>query len=455
MSLNKTDLSFKKLINRQFSSPNRAFYQEVGTNAIEIDAGMIYTSPVSESRSATITAGVARLMSCVLTKDYNGSVSTSSFYVISGSGYTVDSNNYNADFTNRGATFFSLSSSYVQRNFLSEKYGSQYIVDIRDSSGTQLSTDSAINWYFDYKTGVLQIADPSPTTGPYSITASQYIGSFLSSSMVGDVITASAIHTGKMEQGTFVNAVGSNSHAEGQSCISVGSISHAEGGGTIASGSGAHSEGAFTIANGSYSHAEGYQTKTDADYSNAAGLFTTASATGQSVVGKYNFTSSNSNDLFIVGNGTSLSLRSNILVANTSSVVIGGNVSSSGHMIFGSSPELLTYQKSKIRGDGYLVDFKNVGYFISGESTGSFHAAFYDYVAVSGANARAGTVQSAFVSGSVIYNDVSTMDIGNTNEVSFSVVMSGANVLFRAYVFTGSIGSSPTSWTVKVISRYI
>lgn len=179
MSLNKTDLAFKKLINRQFTTPNRAFYQEVGTNTLEIDSGMVYTSPIPSSRTAAISASVVRLMQCVLTKDYSGTVSTSSYYVISGSGYTVDSNNYNANFTNLGANFFSVSSSYVQRNFLSEKYGTAYAVDIRNSSGTQLSSDSSINWYFDYKSGVLHVADTSLSTQPYSITASQYIGRFL------------------------------------------------------------------------------------------------------------------------------------------------------------------------------------------------------------------------------------------------------------------------------------
>lgn len=182
MSLNKTDLAFKKLINRQFTTPNRAFYQEVGANTLEIDSGMVYTSTISASRTAAISASVVRLIQCVLTKDYSGTVSTSSYYVISGSGYTVDSNNYNADFTSRGANFFVLSSSYVQRNFLSEKYGTEYAVDIRNSSGTQLSSDASINWYFDYKSGVLHVADPTgvASSSPYSITASQYIGNFLS-----------------------------------------------------------------------------------------------------------------------------------------------------------------------------------------------------------------------------------------------------------------------------------
>jgi hypothetical protein len=470
MSLNKTDLAFKKLINRQFSTPNRAFYQEVGANTLEVDAGMIYSSNIPESRAAAISSGVVRLMQCVLTKDYSGTVSTSSFYVISGSGYTVDSNNYNADFTTRGANYFSVSSSHVQRNFLSEKYGSQYAVDIRNSAGTQLSQDSSINWYFDYKSGVLHVADPSLSTAPYSITASQYIGTFLSTTFAGasvsasyitasivsaSVITASAIHTDKFEQGSVVNAVGSYSHAQGNGSVSYGSISHAEGGATVSSGSGAHSEGAYTVAFGEYSHAEGYLTRAGGDYSHAGGLLTTASATGQTVFGKYNVASSNTDDVFIVGTGTSISARSNMFVVNTTSALVGGNISASGHLILGSSPELLTYQKSKIRSDGALVDFKNIGYYINAESTGGFHSAFYDYVVAKDSNIRAGTIQAAFVSGSIVYNDVVTTDIGNTSEITCSAVLVTSTVRFYAYVFTGSIGSSPTNWTVKVMSRYV
>ena len=300
MPIDKTDLSFKKLINRQFSSPTRNFYQEFGTNTLEIDSGMIYTDEVSPSTASAIASGKVRSIQCVLTKDYSGTVTTSSFYVISGSGYTADVTNSNADFTLRGASFFTLSSSYVQRNFLSEKYGSEYTVKLRDISGNQLSTDSAINWYFDYKTGIVHIANPNSGTLPYSITASQYIGRMLSSTVLNGNVTASNISASGFVSaskvvinGTLVNgssnvASGVNSHAEGESTTAEGNYSHAEGQSTSATGFHSHAEGWGVVASGANSHAEGFAVISPGAYSHAEGFRTSASGAYSHAEGKGN-----------------------------------------------------------------------------------------------------------------------------------------------------------------------
>ena len=39
MALDKTDLAFKKLVNRKFTSPVRTFYEELGVTTLEIDVG--------------------------------------------------------------------------------------------------------------------------------------------------------------------------------------------------------------------------------------------------------------------------------------------------------------------------------------------------------------------------------------------------------------------------------
>jgi hypothetical protein len=81
-------------------------------------------------------------------------------------------------------------------------------------------------------------------------------------------------------------------------------------------------------------------------------------------------------------------------------------------------------------------------------STGSYRAAFFDYVLNKSTNARAGTVFSVWNGTSVEWNDVSTNDIGNTAEVNLSVGLSGANVILYA-------SSSTNDWSVKALSRML
>jgi hypothetical protein len=81
-------------------------------------------------------------------------------------------------------------------------------------------------------------------------------------------------------------------------------------------------------------------------------------------------------------------------------------------------------------------------------ATGSYRAAFFDYVLNKSTNARAGTVFSVWNGTSVEWNDVSTNDIGNTTEVNLSVGLSGANVVLYA-------SSSTNDWSMKALSRML
>jgi len=81
-------------------------------------------------------------------------------------------------------------------------------------------------------------------------------------------------------------------------------------------------------------------------------------------------------------------------------------------------------------------------------STGSFRAGFFDYVASSGGNARAGTVMSVWDGSSINFTDNSTTDIGSTTLVTMSVALSGANALLRATI-------NGDTWDIKTTYRLI
>jgi hypothetical protein len=81
-------------------------------------------------------------------------------------------------------------------------------------------------------------------------------------------------------------------------------------------------------------------------------------------------------------------------------------------------------------------------------ATGSYTAGFFEYTVSSGSNARAGTLASVWNGASIQYTDNSTLDIGNTSEVTMSVTLSGASALLRATTVA-------YPWTVKTNYRLI
>jgi hypothetical protein len=80
--------------------------------------------------------------------------------------------------------------------------------------------------------------------------------------------------------------------------------------------------------------------------------------------------------------------------------------------------------------------------------TSSYLGAFFDYSAYSGSNARAGTLRSVQLEGTIVYNEVSTTDIGNTDGLTLSIIVTGGNFSFNA--LTDSDG-----WTVNSLARGI
>ena len=82
-------------------------------------------------------------------------------------------------------------------------------------------------------------------------------------------------------------------------------------------------------------------------------------------------------------------------------------------------------------------------------STGSYSAAFFDYVALSGSNTRAGIVFGSWVNGLINYTEVSNVDIGDTSKVTMSLALNGGNVQLLANV------SDTTPWSIKALGRYL
>lgn len=81
-------------------------------------------------------------------------------------------------------------------------------------------------------------------------------------------------------------------------------------------------------------------------------------------------------------------------------------------------------------------------------ATSSYDGAFFDYVAKSGSNARAGNIMALWSGTSVNFTETTTTDFGSTSGLAFTVFISGSNL-----VLSGS--TSTANWNIKTIIRSI
>lgn len=170
MALDKQDLAFKTLISKEFTTPERQFFQEVTTNTLDVNTTDIIAAAVPQSASLAVSQGIAKqYQQFILTPDLT--YPTKVFYFCSGSGFTPGVDTYTG--------------SLVQRDFLSDKYGVSYSLALYDFTNNQIFPTDPINWFFNYKTGILSVANPESGSyaTPYKISVYQYVGTNLSESL--------------------------------------------------------------------------------------------------------------------------------------------------------------------------------------------------------------------------------------------------------------------------------
>ena len=78
----------------------------------------------------------------------------------------------------------------------------------------------------------------------------------------------------------------------------------------------------------------------------------------------------------------------------------------------------------------------------------TYTAAFFDFVIKNGTNVRAGIVYACHDGTNVEYAETSTVDLGDTSDVTLSVDISGNNMRLRAT-------TTSSTWTIKALTRAI
>ena len=75
-------------------------------------------------------------------------------------------------------------------------------------------------------------------------------------------------------------------------------------------------------------------------------------------------------------------------------------------------------------------------------------AGFFDYVVKNGTNVRAGTITAATDGTNVEYNEISTVDLGDTSDVKLKVVLSSGDLILQATAISDN-------WNVSSFVKYM
>ena len=78
--------------------------------------------------------------------------------------------------------------------------------------------------------------------------------------------------------------------------------------------------------------------------------------------------------------------------------------------------------------------------------TSSYSSTFIDYVISDTVNSRAGNIQSVWLGSDVNYTETATMDIGNTTDFDWDVIIAGNGIKVNSVIAAGN-------WSVKINSR--
>ena len=145
------DLAFKKLSNREYTSNNKAIYEEAGTVPFKLKGSDIWIEPIPED--PTVLAAddpVVKKMTINLTED--STVASSLCYKV-------------------------IKDGIPQGSFIAPRYGQKYTANLI-IDGTKILTTHSCGWNFDYEAGLLTFLASPPGTKSRIVQMElfQYIG---------------------------------------------------------------------------------------------------------------------------------------------------------------------------------------------------------------------------------------------------------------------------------------
>lgn len=126
-----------------------------------------------------------------------------------------------------------------------------------------------------------------------------------------------------------------------------------------------------------------------------------------------------------------------------------GNISSTGGISVGdSTADTLTVGQKHILGYCENTDVDTGTEDVKTLPLTTYQAVFFDFLVKNGTNLRAGTLTAVHNGTDVEYNEVSTVDLGDTSGIKLQVVIDGSNLVLQATTLTDN-------WAVKANIRGI
>jgi uncharacterized protein YdeI (BOF family) len=140
---------------------------------------------------------------------------------------------------------------------------------------------------------------------------------------------------------------------------------------------------------------------------------------------------------------------SGLSIADNGEASFSTNVSTAGQLSVGdSNADILQVGLKSVVTYGENTDIDTTTGDIKSLPIATYQAAFFDYVIKKGTNIRSGTVTAAHDGTNITFNEVSTIDLGDTTDVTLQVVKSGSNMVFQAVTLSND-------WSVKAFVRAI
>src|SRR6056297_513029 len=150
MALDTGNLSFKKLVNRQYTTPNKAWYEEQSGIGFKLKGIDVWVDPIPEEPSSADPSVVQEFNTLTLTEDTT---------------------------VNFQRTWYCKDGDTKIGDFIPPLYGSGYEVALFDNNDNQIYPTDASDWFFDYTTGILTFGESvSGFTTPFKIKVYRYIG---------------------------------------------------------------------------------------------------------------------------------------------------------------------------------------------------------------------------------------------------------------------------------------
>ena len=136
---------------------------------------------------------------------------------------------------------------------------------------------------------------------------------------------------------------------------------------------------------------------------------------------------------FTDGGGNFLFYNGNLRLSTTNTgISVGGNVKINDALIDNAS----------------VLDIDSTTTTVASVAKATYTAAFFDYVIKKGTNVRAGVIYACHDGTNVEFAETSTVDLGDTSDVTLSITMDSTNMMLRAT-------TTSNDWSVKSLIRAI